>query len=76
MRRVNEGLLPFHILHHSIVIISAFYIAQWNGPILPKYLLILGCTLGVTLPLYICLIKRVNLLRFLFGMRPKKRTAA
>ena len=76
LNRANEGLLPFYVLHQPFVIIAAFYLAQREGPILVKFLLIIAFTLATALPLYILLIRRFNLLRFLFGMRRKKPAAA
>jgi fucose 4-O-acetylase-like acetyltransferase len=69
----NEAVLPFYVLHHTVVIVVAFYVVPWNTGILPKYLVIVAASLAVLFVVYELLVRRINALRFLIGMRPKKR---
>jgi peptidoglycan/LPS O-acetylase OafA/YrhL len=68
----NEAVLPFYILHQTVILIVGFYIVQWNVGMLIKYFLISTISLGVIIALYDLCVRRTNVTRFLFGMRPKK----
>ena len=69
--RFNESILPIYLLHQTFIILLGFYVVQLNLGILPKFFLILT---GISCSLYITykLIQQVPLLRFFFGMKPKK----
>jgi len=69
----GEAVLPVYILHQAVIMGIAFYVVQWQIPMLAKYLVILAASLGLTAVLYEFLVKRLSLLRFMFGMRPKQR---
>jgi peptidoglycan/LPS O-acetylase OafA/YrhL len=70
----NEAVLPFYVLQQPVIIVIAFYVVQWPLALLPKWLIICTLALATTLLLYELLIRRVNALRWLFGMKPCKRT--
>lgn len=67
----NELVLPFYILHQTVIVTIAFYVVGWNLAVAEKYpIIVLGsfATIGVLLfP-----IRQINVLRFLFGMRLRK----
>jgi acyltransferase-like protein len=69
----NEAVLPFYILHYPVILITAFCLMQLNASIVVKFLLISTSSLITTLALYELLIRRVNVMRWLFGMKPHKR---
>jgi peptidoglycan/LPS O-acetylase OafA/YrhL len=69
----NEAVLPFYVLHQPLIILIAFYVVQWNMAILPKWLIISTLALALTLAVYELLIQRVNGMRWLFGMKPRRR---
>ncbi len=72
----NEAVLPFYILHQTVVVSFAYFVVGWAIPDLLKFLIILGCSFLVTISLYEFLVRRHNVLRFLFGMKLlAKRTA-
>lgn len=65
---MNEAVLPWYILHQSLIIIFAMWLAKFElGPILePIWLIILtflGCALGYEL------VKRFIVTRFIFGLK-------
>lgn len=68
---LNEAVYPFYILHQTIIIMIGYPLSQWAG--LNIYgeasVLIVG-TFGLCFILYEYAIKRVNILRFLFGLKP------
>jgi len=68
---LNELVLPFYIFHQAIIIMVDYYIIQLDILIFLKYLLVLITAFGITLGL-VLVIGRINLLRFLLGMRIKK----
>jgi hypothetical protein len=67
----NEGVLPFYILHHTVIYIIGYYVIQWSGNVISKFLLISIISFAIIVAIYEILIRRFNLLRFLFGMRAK-----
>jgi peptidoglycan/LPS O-acetylase OafA/YrhL len=71
LRSANEAVLPFYVLHQPVIVVIAFYVVQWHMAILPKWLILCTLSLAMTLVLYELLIRRVNALRWLFGMKPR-----
>jgi hypothetical protein len=67
----KDARLPFYILHHTPIVLIGYYVVQWEINALIKYLVISLSALVVTLVVYDIGIRRTNLTRFLFGMRPK-----
>jgi glucan biosynthesis protein C len=74
LRYANEAVLPFYILHQTIIIVIGFYVVQWNTNIGVKFLTIMTTSFIAIMLIYEFLVKRFNILRFLLGMRPKRRT--
>jgi len=67
----NEAVLPFYILHQTIILLVGWYIIPLNIPILLKFLIISPISFLLIIVIFELLIKRVNAIRFLFGMRSK-----
>ena len=65
----NEAVLPFYILHQTVIVIFGFWMAQWNIGILSKYLILSSFSFVTIMVLYEYPVKRVRLMRFLFGMK-------
>jgi len=72
LKSLNEILLPFYIVHQTIIIVIAFYIISFEANIFIKYLLLVVIAFSLTIGSTI-LIKRINILRFLFGMHFKEK---
>ena len=70
LARAGEAVLPFYILHHTVMYIVGHQVIQWNLGVGWKWTAIALVSLAVTLALYEFLIRRVGALRFLFGMKP------
>ncbi len=68
---VNEGLYPFYILHQTVIIAIGFYIVQLPWGIAAKYWTISFLTLFSCVGFYLLIIRPFNVMRFLFGMKPK-----
>jgi hypothetical protein len=65
----NEAVLPFYILHQTVIISIGFFVVQWSAGVGLKYLVISTSSFIVIMALYELLVRRFNILRFLFGMR-------
>jgi glucan biosynthesis protein C len=72
----NEAVLPFYVLHQTIIISIGFYVIQWSSGVGLKYLTISTTSFIAIMLLYELLVRRINLLRFLFGMRLKRKPQA
>ena len=68
--RANEAVLPFYILHHSVIYVVGFYVIQWSGGVGMKYFAISVISFVIIVAVYELLIRRINVLRLLFGMKP------
>ena len=71
LKHANEAVLPFYILHQSAIVPLGFFVVQWAIPDGLKFLAILIVAFLMSVGLYESLVRRNNLLRILFGMRPK-----
>lgn len=69
----NEAVYPFYILHQTVIIIIAYYIYNSNMSIFTKYIIVASGTVIICWILYQFLIRKYNVLRFLFGMKPLAR---
>ena len=70
----NELVLPFFVLHQSVIVAVAFYVVGLDLLAMEKFLLIMLTSFPMVLAL-LYPITRVNVLRFLFGMRMKNRSS-
>jgi hypothetical protein len=66
----NEAVLPFYALHQSILFVVGFTVLAWPVSDLLKWAIILTGTFAIIMALYEYLIRRINVLRVLFGMKP------
>lgn len=69
----NEGLYPFYILHQTVIIAIGYYIVQLPWGIAAKYWTISFLTLLSFVVFYLAVIRPFNAMRFVFGMKPKKK---
>jgi len=76
LKYANEAVLPFYVMHQTVLLVMGYFIVQWNIPDPVKFLLIATSSFGVIMGLYEYLIQRVNVLRILFGMKPQARPLA
>jgi len=72
----NEAVLPFYILHQTVLLIIGFFVIQWNITISTKYIIITNSSFIVTMIIYELLVRHVNVLRLLFGLKFKKKLYA
>jgi len=70
LRYAREASYPVYILHQTVIVVIAYFVVAWPAGMTMKYLAILIAASAGTLLIYEFLIRRLNLLRFLFGMKP------
>jgi glucan biosynthesis protein C len=71
----NEAVLPFYIMHQTVLLCVGYFVVQWDIPSLLRWAIILPASFAVIMLLYEFLVRRFNVLRFLFGMKPLARRA-
>ncbi|UCD81949.1 MAG: acyltransferase [Desulfobacterales bacterium] len=71
LKYAREAVLPFYILHQTVIVTIGFYMIDWEMGIMVKYLLLSTLSFVVIIGIYDLLIRRFNALRFLFGMKVK-----
>jgi hypothetical protein len=69
LKYANEAVLPFYILHQTVILGIGFFVVRWNIGIGVKFLIIALSSLVLIVATYDLVIKRVNTLRFMFGMK-------
>jgi glucan biosynthesis protein C len=69
----SEASYPVYILHQTVIIAIGYFVIRWRMGVFPKFIIIVAGSLVVTFAIYEVLVKRTNLTRFLFGMRPKRK---
>ena len=74
LKYANEAVLPFYILHQTVIITIGFYVVQWNSGVGLKYLVISSTSFIAIMAIYELLVRRFNVFRFLFGMRLKRKS--
>jgi len=67
----NEAVLPFYVLHQPVLLTLGYLVVRSGWPDLAKWAGIALVSLALCLGLYSFVIRPVNLLRFLFGMKPR-----
>jgi glucans biosynthesis protein C len=76
LQYLSEASYPVYILHFSILAGIGYYIAVLDWPVELKYVTILSLSVAATMLAYEVLVKRTNVTRFLFGMKPKSAATA
>jgi glucan biosynthesis protein C len=70
LKYANEAVLPFYILHQTALLGVGYFVVQWAIPDLLKWVIILLASFVLIMVLYEFLVRRFNVMRFLFGMKP------
>jgi hypothetical protein len=65
----NLAVLPFYILHQTVIVIVGFFILTWPVNIALKYAFLATASFLIIMALYEGIIRRVPWLYPLFGMR-------
>jgi hypothetical protein len=70
LRYANEAVLPFYILHQTVIMGVGYLIVRRAIPDLLKWLIVVPISFVLIMVLYEFLVRRLNILRILFGMKP------
>lgn len=69
----NEAVLPFYLFHQTVILCVGWFVIPWDMGLLPKLLIVVVLSFPAIMILYELLVNRFNVVRFFFGMRPKRR---
>src|SRR6266536_112878 len=72
----NEAVLPFYVLHETVIVVIAYWVLTWRIGAGAQYLLIVLSSLAATLLLYEVGVRRTRVTRLLFGLKPGRVVAA
>lgn len=75
LQYASEAVLPFYILHQSVIVITGFFIINWNIPIIVKYLFLSMTSFVIIVLVYEYAVRRLVFMRFLFGLKGQKKRA-
>jgi len=70
----NEAVLPFYLFHQTIILAVGYFVIRLGLGILPKFLIVVVLSFAAIMGLYELGVRRFNVMRFLFGMRPLRRS--
>jgi peptidoglycan/LPS O-acetylase OafA/YrhL len=76
LKYANEAVLPFYILHQTVILAVGYFVVQWAIPDLLKWLIVVPVSFAIIMILYEFLVRRYNVMRFLFGMKPRPKAPA
>ena len=69
LRYSQATLLPFFVVHQPAILAIAYFVVQWEAPIAIKLLVVVLGAFALSIGLTELVIKRVRILRVLFGMK-------
>ncbi len=71
LRYFSQASYPFYVLHQTAIVMIGYYVLQWQTGIEAQFAAIAAGALAATIAVYDLVIRRLNLTRALFGMKPK-----
>jgi hypothetical protein len=69
----NEAIFPFYLLHQPVIVVVGYNVVSLPIPVLLKVVFIICSSFAITSGLYWVLIRRINFLRLIFGMKMIKK---
>ena len=69
LHHVNEGVLPFFILHQTVLLGLGYFILNREIPNFLKWAIVFAGSFIVVIAIYVLLVRKFDLFRFLFGMK-------
>jgi len=73
LKYAAPAVLPFYILHQTVLLCSGYFVMQWQVPVYVTWLVNTSISFAVIMVLYEFVVRRSNVMRFLFGMKPVKK---
>ena len=74
IRYANGAIVPFYVLHYLPISVLTFLVLQWEMPMAVRFVVVTTLALLTTLLVYNLLIRRIGVLRWLFGMKSPQRS--
>jgi len=65
----NEAVLPFYILHQTVIVGVSYFVLQWGIPDVFEWAIVVVISFSLIMVIYEYLVRRWNVMRFLFGMK-------
>ena len=72
----NEAVLPFYILHQTVLLCVGYFVVRWAIPDLAKWAIILVSSFVIIMTVYEFVVRRFNVMRVLFGIRPLSKASS
>jgi surface polysaccharide O-acyltransferase-like enzyme len=76
LKYAAEAALPMYVLHQTAIVAIAYHVIKWSSGPFVKFIVIDLAAFVLSLFIYDVLIRRINVIRVLFGMRMKKTVPA
>jgi glucan biosynthesis protein C len=73
LKYANEAVLPFYIMHQTVLLFIGYFVLRWPIPDTVKWLVIALSSFALIMGIYEFLVRRFNAMRVLFGMKPLAR---
>lgn len=71
---LTEAVFPYYILHQTIIVVAGVFLSSFRLGAVPEFLLLSGVTISGCALLHEYVIRRVALLRPLFGLKPLQKS--
>jgi peptidoglycan/LPS O-acetylase OafA/YrhL len=68
----NEAVLPFYILHQTVLLAVGYFVLQWGLPEVLEWAVIVVISFALIMAIYEFVVRRFNVMRILFGMKALK----
>lgn len=69
LKYTNEGVLPFFIMHQTVLLGIGYFIMTWKIHDALKWVIVFFSSFIVIMALYILIVRKFELFRFLFGLK-------
>jgi surface polysaccharide O-acyltransferase-like enzyme len=69
LKYASAAVLPFYILHQSVIVVFGFFFIHWSAAVILKYVALSTVSFITIMLIYEFLIKKFGPFRFLFGMK-------
>ena len=76
LRYGQDAIVPFYLVHQPVIVGISYYVVQWNASLALKMLIVVLGSFAISVGLYEFIIKRIGILRPLFGMKAGRREKA
>jgi peptidoglycan/LPS O-acetylase OafA/YrhL len=67
----REATYPFFFFHQPVIVAVSFYVVQWDVNLLAKLFVVVFGSFCMSIGIYELLVRRIKVIRALFGMKPK-----